>query len=80
MWRNSVAAALIPAAVALCPGWAAAGDATAQPVAAAARPTLAVEKQTLDLGKVQAGTDAVGTFKLKNSGNAELKILSAKPG
>lgn len=41
---------------------------------------LLVENMNLHVGDVKEGDDAVGVFKLKNTGDAELKILSAKPG
>jgi len=44
------------------------------------RPLLVPESISLNLGEVKEGEDAVGTFKLRNTGDAELKILSARPG
>ena len=42
-------------------------------------PRLEVEKFTVNVGNVQRGKDAEAVFHLKNTGNATLKILSAKP-
>jgi hypothetical protein len=40
---------------------------------------LAVENPRLDLGDVKAGTDAVATFVFRNTGNAAVRIIRAKP-
>ena len=44
------------------------------------QPALVVESPQLTLGDVKEGEDAVAVFKLRNTGDAELKILSARPG
>lgn len=62
------------------PAHAAGNDPGSNTIQAPAKPVLVVENANLDLGKVQEGVEAVAVFKLKNTGNAELKILSAKPG
>ena len=46
------------------------------PVADAA---LRVEQQALDVGVVQAGSDAVGTWIFHNDGEKPVRILRAKP-
>lgn len=46
----------------------------------AGRPVCQIETPNLDLGDIKEGGDAVGTFKIKNTGDADLKILSARPG
>ena len=43
-------------------------------------PALVVESPQLALGNVKEGEDAVAVFMLRNAGDAELKILSARPG
>jgi hypothetical protein len=45
----------------------------------AGAPRLEVET-LVDLGQVVRGRTATAVFELKNTGDAELKILSAKPG
>ncbi len=52
------------------------------PVAApgAPAPAAAFEALNVDLGSIPEGDDAVGTFVVKNTGNAELKLLQVKPG
>jgi len=40
---------------------------------------LRVESQQLDLGKVMAGSAAVGTFVFHNDGDRDINILHAKP-
>ena len=72
--RHSTGLALL---LALCaaPGLRAAEPAPAQ----AGTPHLEVEKLTVDVGNVQRGRDAEAVFHLKNTGNATLKIISAKP-
>jgi len=47
---------------------------------AAPAPVLAFESPNLDLGPLPEGQDAVGTFVVRNTGNAELKLLQVKPG
>ena len=42
-------------------------------------PHLQVADFTVNVGNVQRGKDAEAVFHLKNTGNATLKILSAKP-
>jgi hypothetical protein len=48
-------------------------------LAAGAGAGLRVEQSTLDLGTVQAGTDAVGVFVFHNDGDGPVKIIRAKP-
>ncbi len=43
-------------------------------------PVLELESSSVDLGIVAEGSEAVGTFTLKNTGAADLKILKVKPG
>ncbi len=43
------------------------------------RPKLVVRQPALDIGVVAEGQDAVATFTLENAGDADLKILRAKP-
>lgn len=43
-------------------------------------PVVSFEALNLDLGVVAEGQDAVGTFVVRNSGKAELKLLQVKPG
>lgn len=52
----------------------------AQPATPKAAPHLHFESTTVDLGNVVRGKDATAVFTYENTGNAELKILSAKPG
>ena len=74
-----VAAAAVPAAEkAPAPGTppaAAQGTGPAGPA-----PVVSFEALNLDLGAVPEGQDAVGTFVVRNSGKAELKLLQVKPG
>lgn len=77
--RPALAAPALALALAV-PAPAAGNDPGSNTVQASAKPVLVVENANLDLGKVQEGVEAVAVFKLKNTGNAELKILSAKPG
>lgn len=72
--RHSASLALFLSLVA-APGLRAADAVPAQP----GTPHLEVEKFTVDVGSVQRGKDAEAVFRLKNTGNATLKILSAKP-
>jgi uncharacterized DUF497 family protein len=41
---------------------------------------MQVERREVDVGAVTEGTEVVGTFQIKNVGDAELRIISAKPG
>ena len=43
-------------------------------------PRLKFDATDLNLGDVVRGNDATATFTYHNTGNAPLKILSAKPG
>ncbi len=43
------------------------------------RPKLVVRQPALDIGIVAEGKDAVATFVIENAGDADLKILRAKP-
>lgn len=56
------------------------GPASAPVVPAGPAPALVVERENLDLGRIDEGQDGVATFVLKNTGSAELKIVSARPG
>jgi hypothetical protein len=67
------------ATVLLFLGVAAAPAVAADPATASGTPRLVVENFTVDVGNVQRGKDAEAVFHLKNTGNATLKILSAKP-
>lgn len=58
--------------------------AQAKPAAAeehgsAVRQLISVESTEIDLGKVTAGQEVVGTFVFHNSGERPVKILRAKP-
>jgi hypothetical protein len=44
-----------------------------------AGPALTVEESRIDLGDIQAGTDAVATFVFHNAGPVDVRILNAKP-
>ena len=69
--------------VALCATYAAyAVNAQAPAPAAPAGPAphIKFEATEVDLGDVVRGQDAVATFVYKNTGNAPLRIISAKPG
>lgn len=46
----------------------------------AGTPSVVVENSEVDLGRLVRGEVAKGRFALRNTGNAELRILSAKPG
>jgi hypothetical protein len=41
---------------------------------------VAIESRTVQLGEVLEGLDFTYTFKLKNVGDAELQVLSVRPG
>ena len=41
---------------------------------------LVIEKPEIDLGSVVRGKVAEAVFELRNEGEADLRILSAKPG
>lgn len=43
-------------------------------------PKLVVETPEIDLGSVARGKVAEAVFQLRNEGDADLRILSAKPG
>ncbi len=43
------------------------------------RQLISVESTEIDLGKVTAGQEVVGTFVFHNSGERPVKILRAKP-
>lgn len=80
-FRPSVA----PAAALLLSLPALAGPPTSAPALATrpatnAAPHLHFQATTIDLGNVVRGKDAIAVFTYENTGNAELKILSAKPG
>jgi len=42
-------------------------------------PTFTVENPRIDVGEVKGGSDAVATFVFHNAGNADVKIIKAKP-
>ena len=42
-------------------------------------PTFAAEEARNDLGEIKSGTTVEATFKLVNTGHAEVRILKAKP-
>lgn len=44
------------------------------------QPGLVVEAESVDLGEIVRGQDAVGRFVFRNTGSAVLEILHAKPG
>lgn len=46
----------------------------------APHPVMQVERREVDVGAVREGTEVLGTFQIKNVGDAELRIISAKPG
>ncbi len=77
---------LLAAAAALAAEKAPAPGAPAAPVAAPAAapgapaPAASFETLNIDLGSIPEGDDAVGTFVVKNTGKAELKLLQVKPG
>lgn len=66
-WLTALVA--IPAALAVA----------APPAAEGKAPRLVVEKESIDIGAVRAGEDAVATFVLRNEGDAPLHVLRAKP-
>lgn len=41
--------------------------------------TFKVEEPRLDLGDVKSGSEAVATFVFHNTGDADVRILKAKP-
>lgn len=47
--------------------------------ATAPTPTFRVEQETIDLGDVIAGSEAVAVFRFHNAGNADVHIVRAKP-
>jgi hypothetical protein len=51
-----------------------------KPGTAVAAPHLEFDETTVDLGDVVRGQDANAVFTYRNTGDAELKILAAKPG
>lgn len=55
-------------------------EAPATPQLPAAAPHAAFEKLEIDAGDVPRGQDLPVTFVVRNTGDAVLKILSAKPG
>jgi len=44
-----------------------------------AAPHLVIDQESLDIGVVESGEDAVATFVLRNDGGAPLHVLKAKP-
>ena len=76
-----LAAAAAPAAEkAPAPGTPPAAPASQGTGPAGPAPVVSFEALNLDLGAVPEGQDAVGTFVVRNSGKAELKLLQVKPG
>ncbi|UCF66692.1 MAG: hypothetical protein JSV80_13005 [Acidobacteriota bacterium] len=73
------AAIASPALLAASALGAAPGAPTSAAAPAAQAPKLVVEQNALDLGTVAEGQEVVGTFVLKNEGQAELRIIRAKP-
>jgi|RhiMethySRZTD1v2_1073278.scaffolds.fasta_scaffold317198_2 hypothetical protein len=71
---------LLCLAVLLAGAAAAAADAPVSGGVPADGPRLKFDTVDLNLGDVVRGDDAVATFTYHNTGNAPLKILSAKPG
>jgi hypothetical protein len=43
------------------------------------KPSFRVEAESVDVGDVRAGTDAVATFVFHNDGDKDVKIIKAKP-
>ena len=41
--------------------------------------TFSVEEARIDLGEIKAGSEAVATFGFHNKGDADVKIIKAKP-
>ncbi len=56
------------------------GVAAAKGKPAGKAPRLVIENKTIHLGEVLEGQDYLYTYKLKNAGEAELQILSVRPG
>jgi len=54
--------------------------ADAPPAAARAVPGFELEAQEIDLGTIARGDTAEAVFRLRNTGDRELRILEAKPG
>jgi len=46
---------------------------------AAPAPVLRVEQETIDLGDITAGSEAVAVFRFHNVGDADVHIIRAKP-
>jgi hypothetical protein len=46
---------------------------------AAPAPVLRVEQETIDLGDITAGSEAVAVFRFHNAGDADVHIIRAKP-
>ncbi len=53
---------------------------TAQHPAGDAAPAVEIAEPEYDFGEIDEGGQVVHTFKVKNSGDAELKILNVRPG
>jgi len=56
------------------------GAAFAQGKPAGKAPRLIVDQMTAQLGERLEGEDFLHTFKFRNTGDAELQILSVRPG
>jgi hypothetical protein len=46
---------------------------------AAPAPVFRVEQETIDVGDVTAGSEAVAVFRFHNPGDADVHIIRAKP-
>jgi hypothetical protein len=46
---------------------------------AAPGPVFRVEQETIDLGEITAGSEAVAVFRFHNAGDADVHIIRAKP-
>ena len=71
---------LVAVALAVLPTGAAEPEETPGVPPQAGRPILVIDAPDVDLGDVVRGTDAVGTITFRNTGDAVLEILRAKPG
>ncbi len=74
--RNRILLAVLVVAVVAAFAFAAFG----QGKPAGKTPSLVIAQKTVNLGDVIEGVDIDYTFTLKNTGDAELQILSVRPG
>ena len=80
MRRRFVTGAMVALAVTgPAMAFAQAKPARAQEQRSAVHQMISVESTEIDLGKVTAGQEVVGTFVFHNSGDRPVKILRAKP-